>query len=31
MNDMIQVSAATAQLLLACKVKADPESLAMKR
>ena len=26
-----QVSAATAQLLLACKVKADPNSLALKR
>ena len=26
-----QVSAATAQLLVACKVKADPDSAAMKR
>merc|ERR550519_1880401 len=26
-----QVSAATAQLLVACKVKADPESVAMRR
>merc|ERR1711976_621037 len=26
-----QVSAATAQLLVACKVKADPDSLTMKR
>merc|ERR1712227_561131 len=26
-----QVSAATAQLLVACKVKADPSSIAMKR
>ena len=27
----LQVSAATAQLLLACKVKADPNSSALRR
>ena len=27
----LKVSAATAQLLLACKVKADPNSAALKR